>query len=247
MTCILVDIGNSRLKYAVASFGTRSPISFPCDDALTSNLSRVWAAEPTPDAVLVASVAAPSAVDALNKVACQLGWPQARQVLVDPRLERLTVGYDEPAELGVDRWLAMIAAGYRTHNPFIVIDAGTAITVDAVDTHGYHLGGGIVPGLQAMRSALPGGVGSKPLPSTGEPAFPGTNTADGIQSATLLGLSDLVSGLTKRLAATPNAWPAVFITGGDAQALLPHLSVTAQYQPELVLEGLAHINAWEGD
>ena len=66
----------------------------------------------------------------------------------------MTSGYRDPERLGVDRWLALIAARERSKQPTVIVDAGSACTIDLLDSEGRHLGGYILPGLTAMGEAL---------------------------------------------------------------------------------------------
>lgn len=243
MMRLLVDIGNSRLKYAVLENGHfREAGTLDTDQQLATNLERAWCELPVPDGVLVASVAGSAVLNEIAAVADGLRWPCPHPVEVQRRTSRLIVGYDDVRGLGVDRWLAMLGARRRTTQPFVVVDAGTAITLDAVDNGGRHRGGGIVPGLSAMRGALPEAI--RPVATRLKaqvPVFPATNTADGIESGVLLGLADMVSGLIDRLAADLATNPSVFLTGGDVVRLAPYMRQASEQAPDLVLEGLTAV------
>ncbi len=241
MTRLLVDIGNSRVKYAIEQSGSLSdPVTLTIDASVETHLRAAWAGGVTPDAVIVANVGDPDMLNRLTSLADELGWPSPVSVRVRRETSRLRVGYDDPDGLGVDRWLGMLGARWSSAaDALVVIDAGTAVTLDAVTTSGNHLGGGIVPGLTAMREALPTPirpVADRIAPQT--PPFPATNTRDAIDSATLLGLADLITGLRRRLAASLDAEPTVFVTGGDAPNLAPFLGDEIRYEPALVVYGL---------
>jgi type III pantothenate kinase len=150
-------------------------------------------------------------------------------------------GYDDPARLGVDRWLAMIAAFNVCHTACIVISAGTALTVDLVDQDGRHLGGYIVPGWKTSVLALNHNTQLINLMELKASKLePGTYT----QSAVVHGLGACYVGLIQnaitQLAAQTGANDhAILATGGEASRLLEFFP-DIQLHEELILDGLAY-------
>jgi type III pantothenate kinase len=144
-------------------------------------------------------------------------------------------GYESPSLLGVDRWLAVLAAAneFGTQN-LLVVDAGSAITLDYVGS-GRHLGGFIGPGLHMMRAALFAGTAKVKVPemSDGFPVAPAVNTASAVSGALRLMHLGLVEQAQKRFSAKAQ----IVLTGGDAQILLSELE-GAVWRPDLVLDGL---------
>jgi type III pantothenate kinase len=152
----------------------------------------------------------------------------------------LTNGYYHPEKLGVDRWLAMIAAFHENNTACIVVDCGTAITVDAIDAAGSHRGGFIAPGFGAMHQALFSATLIPPLlAGESNSSAPGNNTASAIGNARLAMLSGLIQEAERILSVgTGNPLPLVVATGGDA-AQVKKIYPDALTCPELVLDGLA--------
>ena len=158
-------------------------------------------------------------------------------------------GYVEPRQLGVDRWLAMLAAFTRYRAAVCVVDAGTALTVDAVAPDGHHLGGMIVPGPVLMRTALvreTGGIGRAAdligCPGAAEGAghdFWGRDTESCVRLGSVQATVCLVESCMKALARSTEQSGVLVLTGGDAPALLGALAIPAEHRPLLVLEGLA--------
>jgi type III pantothenate kinase len=150
--------------------------------------------------------------------------------------------YEEPARLGVDRWLAVVQAWHR-HGAAIVVDCGSALTIDAVDANGQHLGGYIVPGLAMMERSLIHGTGSIRLddPLEEDSLQPGCSTAEGVRRGvlrmTVAFITDAVVALRQGL---PDTCP-VLLTGGDATRVARHLAVSSQWEPDLVLDGLERV------
>lgn len=145
----------------------------------------------------------------------------------------VTSGYREPEKLGVDRWLALLAAWHELGRACVIVDAGTAVTVDVLDDVGTHQGGYIVPGLRLMLDALLSGtsgvrLGAGPVASLAA----GTCTSD----AVLHGCTAMTVALIERTR-SGSELPLV-LTGGDAELLAPWLAAPSLLRPELVLDGL---------
>lgn len=147
----------------------------------------------------------------------------------------------EYQKLGVDRWLALVAAYHHTGSAVLVLDAGTALTVDLVDGAGMHLGGYIVPGFQLMKASLLGDTGRVRFDKearAGGLAF-GCNT----QSAVMAGLLAAQVGACRvAIQQAERRIPqefAILVTGGFAETLLVHLPQSAELRADLVLDGLS--------
>lgn len=240
MTQLLVDIGNSFTKYAVANDrGLGTAVRRRNDPALMDHLLADLAERAPADAVRVATVGREAQLDTLRGVLAELGWPPPHCVRVRPGIAGLRLAYREPERLGVDRWLAMIGARARAGGSVIAVDAGTALTLDLVEASGEHRGGGIFPGLATMRGSLTAGA---PHLESVEPSvdgvFPAADTPGGIAGGTLYGLVAAIDGLCGRLSALTADAPAIFLTGGDARRLQPLLVTPVTVAPDLVLEGL---------
>ena len=162
-------------------------------------------------------------------------------------------GYTDYRQLGVDRWLAIVAAVDGRDDPVCVVDAGTAVTIDLVAANGEHRGGFIVPGLELMRRSLGAETGDlrrlageTSLPADdrtldcllpGQPA-PGKNTATAMAAGSVAALCALIDRCVESLH-EGDAEPLLIMTGGDAGRLAGHVGQAAQLRPQLVLEGLA--------
>ena len=153
----------------------------------------------------------------------------------------LCIDYDDPARIGVDR-LAAAAAAHRATpagRAAVVVDAGTALTVDAIDAEGTFRGGAIAPGLRLGLNALSSGTSFLPQVELA-PTTPllGKNTTDGLCSGALHGSAALVEGLCARMATALDNPVAIFLTGGDAPLLQPHIAAVHTCDSDLVLRGL---------
>ncbi len=146
--------------------------------------------------------------------------------------------YSEPSKLGVDRWLAMLAAYHQENAACYVIDCGTTITVDIIAENGQHQGGYIVPGLQLLRDAL--AARSKALATEKadwSSSEPGASTTSAVHNGILRSVLGFIRDIKQESDRSEGGrhW---YFAGGDAAVLLPHLSWGIKHQPDLVLDGL---------
>ncbi len=147
-------------------------------------------------------------------------------------------GYRDPARLGVDRWLALVAARHRTDRAVAVVGAGTAATVDFVDAGGRHEGGHIAPGLGLMRSALKHTADVRPAYTAASDLAPGNDTEEAVSSGTFVMLLGFVEAAVRSFAERCGDCVDVVLTGGDAGLLAARLSMPVRHEPHLVLDGL---------
>lgn len=232
---ILIDCGNTRVKWAVIEDGQwRANGSSDYTDwsALEAQLSAGCAC-------YVASVTSGAHEEQLMALLARAG-ARATWLAVAAEFDDVKNGYVNPAQLGVDRWMALIAARQRTRAPVLVVSAGTATTVDALSAEGVFLGGLIVPGVAMMRQALARETARIAETNGQWCAFPQT-TADAVQSGIVAALCGAIQQQHARLAAASATPPRCLLTGGDAETLLPHLSVQAEHVPALVLEGIERV------
>ena len=143
--------------------------------------------------------------------------------------------YDDPARLGVDRWLVMLAAWSEQRVATCIVDAGTALTVDGFDPDGRHLGGIIGAGLLTQQRAVLGQTRFAARERGPQyHAGLGADTESCVSQGAMLAC---LGAIDRALAATGPAARRL-ITGGDASLLLPYLSAGWEHRPDLVLEGL---------
>jgi len=154
----------------------------------------------------------------------------------------LTVVYEDVSRLGVDRWLAMLAARSLSEGAVCVVDCGSAITVDMVDADGLHQGGYIAPGLAMQRKALLNSTGQIRIEHDVEKTQLGwgRNTEEAVSFGVLQMAVGFIDAIVGRLQAAGEP-VALFLTGGDASVLRPMLKNCEQFceYPELVMDGLA--------
>ena len=154
--------------------------------------------------------------------------------------------YRQPRKLGVDRWVALLGARAETRSAVCIVDAGTAVTIDAMDNTGQHLGGQIIPGPGLMTAALStktSDIGS-PIstirdPGAGMGLF-ATNTGDAVKSGTLSAVCGVIERAAKVMRSA-GLRPKIVLTGGDASRILKQLDGNILHRPNLVLQGLAYM------
>jgi type III pantothenate kinase len=233
---LLVDMGNTRLKWAVLANGQLLVGKTLLNEQINQQvLFNLWQHITPPKQLVIACVTASHTLELVMAVAVSL-WSdiKIRRVRSQTQTFGVTNAYTPPEKLGVDRWLALVAARHAYTIPACVVDCGTAITVDLLDERGQHLGGLISAGLMLMRKALAGGTDALPFSDTRYPLDVANFTEAAIYSGTLWAAVGLIEQVLEKQ--TPMT---VILTGGDAVLIAPHLSVTPIVDPDLVLHGLA--------
>jgi len=236
---LLIDLGNTRLKWALSSpeaLGARGAFTHT-DTSIASVLEREWIALPPVRRIHVASVAS-LGLDTEIETFAQHRFGVAAEFLRSPSSALgIHNAYPEPHRLGIDRFLALAAAHAASPRAQVIIGIGTAMTLDALDADGTHIGGWIVPSPALMREAVLARTARVGV-SDGHLTDFADNTADALHSGSLHAASGAVERFTANAARRFQTWPAVVVTGGgtdELAALLPG----AEKRPDLVLDGLA--------
>ena len=253
MSFLAVDIGNTRLKWALyekgepgAAMVTHGAVFLEAIDSLAE---RAWRDLEMP-AKMLGSVVAGEGIRRRTEEQLELWDVEPRWVVSSAAAGGVTNGYDHPIRLGVDRWVAMIGARQRIlargpARPALVIMVGTAVTVDALDTDGRFLGGLILPGFGLMLRALEMGTAGLKVPTGETTEFP-TNTSDALMSGGVFAIAGAVERQHKRLQARAGVLPKVLIAGGAAVKLAPALDVEFEIVDSLLFEGLVQMEAARG-
>lgn len=238
MTVLDVDVGNSRIKWRLAgSDGVPKEGAARRSDAVD-----VGGLPPGKVARVRVSSVADKAWNSSFEEALRARFGVAPEFARPARtVAGVTCGYRDPATLGVDRWLAVLAAWHRQAGAAVAIDCGTAMTADFVTAAGRHLGGYIVPGIRLMTGTLYKDtadvkVGDVTLQTE---LGPGDSTSGAVQRGVVRMLSDFVDASVARFQQQCDHPPHVFVCGGDADIIAPHLTTSAVVVPGLVLDGLA--------
>ncbi len=234
---ILVDIGNSRFKWAVENLGRiqfKGALDYRESDFFNT-LSRAWNEVRSPEKIAISSVSSRQVVEQLQLLIERI-WPDAETILPVPMKHGfgITNAYQQPERLGVDRWLTLLAAHRHHSGDVCVVDCGTAITIDFLSGEGQHSGGLICPGLRLMKKALL--QGTEELPFSISDFKPGlaSATEPAIFSGTLFAASGLIEYVLRQ-----NPAQRLILTGGDSGMIAGYLNYQAVIDMDLVMKGLA--------
>ncbi|MGH8581098.1 MAG: type III pantothenate kinase [Gammaproteobacteria bacterium] len=238
---LLVDIGNSRIKWATDRNGSliRKGAIEHSQTEVEKALEEQWGRLNLPQRIISSNVAGERVATGVSQY-CLAKWAMTpRFVTVTPAACGVQNGYASPQQLGVDRWMALIAAWDRFRSATCVVDCGTALTIDALSHDGHHLGGLIAPGLGLMQKALCFGTHALKDSRSGRQRLLADNTQDAIAAGSFFALTALIDSFVDKIQGKLSAPAHIILTGGDAPVLLPSLSTRAVLDTELVLRGLA--------
>lgn len=234
MSVLCIDCGNTRIKWGLRDAGRWLSVN-----ALpTAEAQRLGDMLPQrPARVVACNVAGEDVAAHVEALARALGIPitwvrsQAQQCGV-------TNGYENPAQLGADRWAALIGARGLHEGACLVVNAGTATTVDVLDAQGAFRGGLILPGVALMRESLARNTAGLPL-ARGEFRELPRNTDDAIASGCLNATLGAIERMFRQIADAPQ--PLCLLSGGASTSLVGALTILHREIQNLVLEGLARI------
>ena len=244
---LLLDAGNSRLKWAILRNGhfESGGVLDLAGGAIKELASAAWAELDTPESVVVANVNGEPFRRALNSWVKRHWKLTPDYVVAEAELFGIRNAYAEPARLGIDRWLALLAARELFNGPVCVVDCGTALTIDALAQDNRHLGGLIIPGLKLMRDALVGRAETireqMQSASHEQVRLLGADTGSAVVGGTLYAVVAVIDRVMADLRAELGSGLRCVLTGGDAPGVLPLLATRAHHEADLVLLGLARI------
>jgi len=241
---LLVDAGNTRVKWAVAPMGKATPLrvsgDMPTAEATPKRIRRM--AREYPQHYLVLASVVPKLVPAFAKAfkgRCHL-------VNADSPAIELRFDYPNPAELGADRLAAAAAIAAERRFPAIIVACGTATAFTVLDAKGRLCGGAIAPGLQTQLTALVGATAQLPATDLRMPRRAlAKSTHDAIRAGVMLGFLGGVKEIVAQLtgAMPGRVKPHLILTGGNAAHVAKNLDLPFKLRPLLVLEGLRMIGA----
>ncbi|HEY9532572.1 MAG TPA: type III pantothenate kinase [Burkholderiales bacterium] len=238
---LAIDAGNSRVKWGWhdgkgwASIATVSLIEFA---AASDHVNPFSVTHADPERIIISNVAGEGAHHLL------VNWTSifdAEPIWLHAEAQRcgVTNQYERPEQLGPDRWAALIAARAVHNGPCLVVNSGTATTVDMLTANGVFLGGAILPGVELMRFVLHEHTGRLPIQDGSYRDAP-RNTVDAIET----GCRHAQAGAVERMYRVFRELelnPLCIVAGGAGRVLMEQLSMPRRYIENLVLDGLAHI------
>ncbi len=256
MTFLAIDIGNTRLKWALYA-DPAAPDAEPLSqgavflETIDDLAEKDWSALPVPTRMLGCYVVG-EAVRRRAEEQMELWELGPRWVVPGTAQAGIVNGYDHPHRLGADRWVALVGARARVcaaaraaghaPSPALVVMVGTAVTIDALDADGRFLGGLILPGFGLMLKALEMGTAGLKVPTGETTDFP-TNTSDALMSGGVFAIAGAIDRQMRRLKArSGGAQPSLYITGGAAVKLAPTIEHPFEVVDTLIFEGLLHLD-----
>ncbi len=249
MSFLAVDIGNTRLKWALYESPVRGAVPMAQGAEFLENIDKLaegaWAGIAAPGRMLGCTVAGDAVKRRVEEQMEELWDIPAHWIVSSAAEAGLTNGYDHPTRLGADRWVAMIGAWHRAlaqgpARPLVVVMVGTAVTVEAVDARGRFLGGFILPGHGIMLRALESGTAGLHVPTGEVREFP-TNTSDALTSGGTFAIAGAIERMVQHVRRHCGAEPACFMTGGAGWKMAPSMSVPFELVESLIFDGLLEI------
>lgn len=235
MSVIYFDLGNTRIKW-----WNGSQVYSCAYDQLDQALAPLFANLGRDGNAVFASVIKDARRERFLRLAAQYPAVRLAECVVTESAAGVRCGYRDVARFGVDRWLAVVAGWVLYRKPLVVVDLGTAATLDFVDAGGGHLGGYIVPGLNLGIKALLAGtdnvmVDQDQLRSASR--APGGNTADAVSHGAVAGIAALIEvSLARHQVANPDAF--VLLAGGDAPLVAQLLQCHYLHKEDLLFIGM---------
>tara|TARA_B100000686_G_scaffold352942_1_gene456626 strand:+ start:1833 stop:2576 length:744 start_codon:yes stop_codon:yes gene_type:complete len=233
-----VDSGNTHVKWGIHDGATWiKQGNFTLSQGVL--IQQEWKDLPRPHKIIISNV---SNIEAKKRLSELLSYWKIKPNWITSCEYQCGVRnhYTDPLLLGSDRWAALIAAWNYQQQGCLVVDAGTAMTVDTLSDTGEFLGGIIVPGSKLMKESLTAHITTLQNQEGKFSNFP-DNTADAIHSGTIHALAGTVKCMSELLSITLGRIPKCIISGGTSQHLLSKLNMDASVVDNLVLEGLVLI------
>jgi type III pantothenate kinase len=208
---LVVDIGNTRTKWALADDSGKLSQMEIC---LNANIAKANFPTAQAQSAVIANVAGEAMAHQLTQLLQPLGVH-----FISPSAQACGVKNSYQNTLGADRWAALVAAWRNTKYATVVVNAGTAITIDCIGNEGTFLGGTIMPGLRLMQESLSKNTAQLSVDEVGVIGFGAdfpANTQDGIQTGCLNAVAGAIYLMQKRLEKHSGWLPKLIISGGDA-------------------------------
>ncbi len=234
---LLIDMGNTRIKWAIDNNGQLIVGQALVNQQLNrQQLIDLWGKLIKPQAIGLSCVSANPLLTLVQSVILEL-WPENEIIFVKAQSRAFGIvnAYQYPEKLGTDRWLGLVAARQNYAIPACIVDCGTAITVDLLAADGTHQGGFISPGLTLMKRALAQGTDALPFNQAHYPVAPADFTEAAIYAGTLCSAVGLIAQVLKNQTKTMQ----LILTGGDAELIAQQLTLPLVLDADLVLKGLA--------
>jgi type III pantothenate kinase len=241
---LLVDIGNSRIKFIQQNNGGLSDYRVDVYDKsrIARSLDTLWGELPAPEQIWIANVAGNEVAEQTRQWVVQHWHKEPVFAVVEKQMLGVTNAYQDINKLGIDRWLSLIVTWHKYKSPACIVSCGTAVTIDGLDHQGKHLGGLIMPGITMMQQSLHINTSAiPPVEDTQATTNLAGNTEQAVVTGCTLAVVTLIEHVLQDLRRAHNGKLKCLITGGDSESIMNLLSEKFAHEPYLVLEGLALI------
>jgi type III pantothenate kinase len=249
MSFLAIDIGNTRLKWALYPQASMGAEPLAAGAEFLENIDKLadgeWAGLAAPGRMLGCCVAGDAVKRRVEEQMEELWVAPAHWVVPNAAEAGVINGYDHPTRLGADRWVAMVGARHRVlrrdgPRPMVVVMVGTAVTVEAVDAYGRFLGGFILPGHGIMLRALEGGTAGLRVPTGEVREFP-TNTSDALTSGGTFAIAGAIERMVQHVRQRCGGEPVCTMTGGAGWKMAPHMTRPFELVDNLLFDGLLEL------
>ncbi len=238
---LLLDIGNSSVNWVLqekkefVSSGAFSYQKSNLEQCLQENLSLLS----KPSSVLVSNVAGTEIYNSLDNWVKKQWQQELWQPSVSSRFKDLKNSYNDVQQMGLDRWLAMVASWQEYQTALCLVGCGTALTIDVVDSGGKHLGGYIIPGIELMQRTLVNSTEQINVDVNNQVSLEyAKDTRAAINNGAFLAAVSMIDYVLDKFSNELKCKPKCIISGGMAELVKPLLSYPFEYEPNLVLTGL---------
>lgn len=236
---LLIDMGNTAVKWKLSG----EPASVMKRAIYPQNLDEtfflaLWQGLEISE-VIVSCVASDDDWQACEQALKKLWHIPVKRISTQKQASGIHIAYDNPAALGVDRFCAMIAAFKQVEKAVMVVDCGSAITIDIIQATGRHDGGYILPGIQAMKKSLRQETAARDIEMTGSriSLLPGSSTRACVEAGIYHAAVSLIEAVYREQVKLHGQLQCI-MTGGDAEPVQELLNFEARLVVDLVLGGL---------
>jgi type III pantothenate kinase len=236
---LCIDAGNTRVKWGVHDGRAWVATGAIETGDVATSLASAWPKAPAAKRAIASNVAGPEVRSTIERACANAGLGVTFVASTAAQLG-VTNGYRDAAQLGSDRWAAMIAAHHAVRGHKLVVCAGTALTIDALAGDGKFMGGLIVAGPALMRRSLDRGTAGLRLTEGSFQEFPAT-TPDAITTGAIQACVGAITRLRDTMQRRGAAPERIVLSGGAAGEIAPHLPIEHAIHENLVLDGLVLI------
>lgn len=241
---LLIDVGNSQTKIGIWNYGRLSNVSLSETKNFLKNISRYK--KKSINEVYITSVISSKENKKLQTYIERNFKVKSKQIKSTKSLIGVKNGYKQPSKLGNDRWCTIVGAYNLFKVPLIIVDCGTAISIDCVNGYGQHLGGYILSGFDGYSKSFSNADKLKKIKlnkkNIKNNLATAKNTKDALLSGYMLMVTSAIEKIFKQLQIKIRKKPLLILTGAYGKQISSHLSIPVKNEPNLVLKSLGVIS-----